>query len=80
MASFVLPGVVQFAFGFYGIMFTSMLLGLVSMVLFRPRTWCAWCPMGTMTQGICKLKNRKEDEQVGRKSETNCGFAESIGQ
>ena len=30
-------------------------LGAV-MVLYKPRTWCAFCPMGTMTQGICKLK------------------------
>ena len=32
--------------------------GIVVMVLFKPRTWCVFCPMGTMTQGICKLKNR----------------------
>ena len=29
------------------------------MVLYKPRTWCAFCPMGTMTQGICKLKNKE---------------------
>ena len=29
------------------------------MVLYKPRTWCAFCPMGTMTQGICKLKNNE---------------------
>jgi hypothetical protein len=28
------------------------------MLLFKPRSWCVYCPMGTMTQGICKLKNR----------------------
>jgi len=31
----------------------------VHMVLYKPRTWCAFCPMGTMTQGICKLKNKE---------------------
>ena len=35
-------------------MLTSLLLGLIVMVLYKPRTWCAFCPMGTMTQGICK--------------------------
>ena len=37
-----------------------MLLGLIVMVLYKPRTWCAFCPMGIMTQGqgICKLKNK----------------------
>ncbi|WP_297050773.1 4Fe-4S binding protein [uncultured Desulfovibrio sp.] len=49
----------QFSFGFYSIMLTSFLLGLVMMALYRPRTWCAFCPMGTMTQAICKLKFRK---------------------
>ena len=44
----------QFAFGFYSIMLTSTLIGLILMVLFRPRTWCGFCPMGTMTQLICK--------------------------
>lgn len=52
--------VAQFAFGFYSIMLTSTLIGLIVMVLYRPRTWCAFCPMGTMTQGICKIRNRKE--------------------
>ena len=48
--------VVQFSFGFYSLMLTSALIGLVVMALYRPRTWCTFCPMGTMTQGICKLK------------------------
>jgi len=54
------PAVAQFAFGFYSVMATSTLLGLFTMVLFRPRSWCAYCPMGTMTQGICRLKHGKE--------------------
>jgi len=44
--------------GFYSLMLTSLLLGLIVMVLYKPRTWCAFCPMGTMTQSICKLKNK----------------------
>lgn len=46
----------QFAFGFYSLMLTSLLIGLITMVLFKPRSWCAFCPMGTMTQGICRLR------------------------
>lgn len=38
---------------------TSLLIGLIVMIFFKPRTWCAFCPMGTMTQAICKLRNRK---------------------
>lgn len=51
------PWVSQFAFGFYSIMLTSTILGMLLMVLFRPRSWCVVCPMGTMTQLICKAKN-----------------------
>lgn len=48
------PWVAQFAFGFYSIMLTSNLIGLAVMALYRPRSWCAFCPMGTMTQLISK--------------------------
>lgn len=65
--SFVPAGVAQFAFGFYGVMLTSTVLGLITMVLFKPRSWCVYCPMGTMTQGICMIKHRK-DETNGRES------------
>lgn len=34
--------VAQFSFGFYSLMLTSLLLGLIVMVLFRPRSWCAF--------------------------------------
>lgn len=54
------PWTVQFAYGFYSIMLTSTLLGLLSMVLFKPRSWCVYCPMGTMTQLICSVKKRDE--------------------
>lgn len=53
-------GAVQFAFGFYGVMLTSTVLGLITMVLFKPRSWCVYCPMGTMTQLICKTKAAKK--------------------
>jgi hypothetical protein len=65
--SFVHPGVAQFAFGFYSVMLTSTILGLVTMIFFKPRSWCVYCPMGTMTQAICKIKHR-EDKSYERKS------------
>lgn len=55
----ITPWVAQFAFGFYSVMLTSTVLGLITMALYKPRSWCVYCPMGTMTQGICKLKNRE---------------------
>lgn len=54
------PGVAQFAFGFYSVMLTSTVLGLITMVLYKPRSWCVYCPMGTMTQLICKVKDKKD--------------------
>lgn len=48
--------VAQFAFGFYSVMLTSTILGFITMILFKPRSWCVYCPMGTMTQIICKIK------------------------
>lgn len=51
--------IAQYAFGFYSLMLTSTLIGLIVMVLYKPRTWCSFCPMGTMTQSICKLKARE---------------------
>lgn len=53
----VSPAAAQFAFGFYSVMMTSTILGFVTMILFKPRSWCVYCPMGTMTQLICKAKH-----------------------
>lgn len=53
----VSPAIAQFAFGLYSLMFTSSILGFITMLLWKPRSWCVYCPMGTMTQGICKLRN-----------------------
>ena len=55
------PGFVQFAFGFYSVMLTSTVLGLITMVLCKPRSWCVYCPMGTMTQLICKARSRNDN-------------------
>ncbi len=54
----VTPWITQYAFGFYSIMLTSTILGIITMVLFKPRGFCVYCPMGTMTQGICKIKKK----------------------
>lgn len=77
--SFVPPAVAQFAFGFYGVMLTSTVLGLITMLLFKPRSWCVYCPMGTMTQGICQIKHRK-DGLNGGKGEAHSRAAEGSGQ
>lgn len=55
----VSPWAAQFSFGFYSIMLTSTILGLFTMLLYKPRSFCVYCPMGTMTQLICKAKDQK---------------------
>ncbi len=52
------PWKAQFAFGLYGIMLTSLIVGVLLTIIYRPRTWCVFCPMGNMTQLICKLRAR----------------------
>ncbi len=53
----IAPWIAQYAFGFYSVMLTSTILGMATMLFFKPKGFCVYCPMGTMTQGICKLKN-----------------------
>ena len=28
------------------------------MIFCKPNSWCVYCPMGTMTQGICIIKDK----------------------
>ncbi len=77
--SIAAPWMAQFAFGFFGVMLTSTVLGLVTMVLFRPRSWCVYCPMGTMTQGICQLKHGRECDSCGGTGKKDCQSAQTAG-
>ncbi len=58
--SFVAPWIAQYAFGFYSVMLTSTIIGILTMIFFKPRSFCVYCPMGTMTQTICKIKHKGE--------------------
>ena len=78
--SMVSPWIAQYAFGFYGVMLTSTVLGLTTMALFKPNSWCVYCPMGTMTQGICKLKHGKDVGIHGGKSEITGRAFKNTGQ
>lgn len=61
--SSISPWVTQFAFAFYSVMLTSTILGVITMVLYMPRSWCIYCPMGTMTQVICKVKSNTDSNK-----------------
>ena len=65
----------QFAFGFYSLMLTSTLIGILVMLIFKPRSWCVFCPMGTMTQLISKIKvgkMKKNETQARYSCECSC--------
>ena len=51
------PGSVCFAFSMADFMLWLTAAGLIIMFLFRPRTWCVVCPMGTVTQAMCQLRH-----------------------
>lgn len=63
-ASSLEPWIIQFAFGFYSMMLTSTILGVITMILYKPRSWCVYCPMGTATQLICKQKYQKRNNML----------------
>lgn len=73
----IAPWVAQFAFGFYSVMLTSTVLGLFTMLLFQPRSWCVYCPMGTMTQLICKAKYAKKETEKNRSVCSSCSGCNS---
>jgi polyferredoxin len=60
-AGIVPDWVAQYSFGFYGLMLTSLLLGLIMMLIFKPRTWCAFCPMGTLSACVTPKADRLPD-------------------
>ena len=51
------PWVASFAFQLYSFMLTSEIIAIATMLWFRPRSWCVYCPMGTLTQLVCKQKS-----------------------
>jgi polyferredoxin len=54
------PGSVEAAGDLQMMLLMTTALGVAAMVLFKPRSWCVCCPMGTMTQEMCRIRNRKD--------------------
>lgn len=50
----------QFSLGFYSMMLTSGIIGIIMSILYKPRAWCGVCPMGTMTHIICNKKYKSK--------------------
>lgn len=52
---------IHLSYRLYSIMFTSTVIGTVLALRYRPRTWCAVCPMNSMSANL--LKNLKQQSQ-----------------
>ncbi|MBI9108572.1 MAG: 4Fe-4S binding protein [Spirochaetales bacterium] len=48
------------SYRFYSLMLTSTLLGSILAVLFKPKTWCAVCPINSISEGMLSSMKRKE--------------------
>jgi len=48
------PWLLHFSFRIYSMMFTSMVIGTVLALLFRPAAWCRVCPVGTLSDDLLK--------------------------
>ncbi len=53
-------GTGESAAALHAAMLMTTALGVLAMFLFRPRSWCVVCPMGAMTQAICRIRNGKD--------------------
>ncbi len=55
---FPIPGVsdtlLHFSYRMYSVMISSTILGLILSLLYKPATWCAVCPVSTMTDRMLK--------------------------
>lgn len=58
------PVLAHASYRMFSMMFTSTIIGLIFGILFRPRTWCLICPIGTITSidiSGKKVNNNKDN-------------------
>ncbi len=50
LLDFTVPeNVLHFSYRIYSMMFTSVIVGTVLGIVYKPRTWCSICPVNTLT-------------------------------
>ena len=50
---------------FYRLIVVTSIIGIVLSFFFNHRTWCNFCPMGTLSSLIAKVRGRKTNMNVG---------------
>jgi hypothetical protein len=59
------PNVIKaISFGVFRLMMSSLALGIIMGVIFRPRSWCQVCPMGHGTALIKEIQDKKKIKNV----------------
>lgn len=58
------PDWVRMANGMFQIMVASLFIGIVFGVIFHPRSWCAFCPVGALTGEIQKAQLKQQAKKV----------------
>lgn len=56
------PWLIHGSFRIYSIMLSSTLIGLLLGYLYKPRTWCAICPVGTLSDRLLADQREKRDD------------------
>ena len=50
------PALLHLSYRLYSMMLSSTILGLALSRLYRPRLWCAICPVGTLSNGLLEKR------------------------
>ena len=58
---------------FYRIILITTIVAIVLAVFYKPRTWCSFCPMGSMASLIAKMRGRKSAIHVAEHC-VSCGL------
>ncbi|HEY8908751.1 MAG TPA: hypothetical protein VIM51_00485 [Desulfosporosinus sp.] len=56
--------VIHLGFRVYSMMFTTTIIGLLLGLIYQARTWCAICPMGTLSSMALRKPNNSVDKQT----------------
>ncbi len=70
--AFQQPNIIKaVGFSMFRLMMSSLSLGILMGIVFRPRSWCQVCPMGYSTELIKNSKdknNKKETQDISKKA------------
>ncbi|MBH1939392.1 4Fe-4S binding protein [Mobilitalea sibirica] len=62
------PWVTHLAYRFYSMMMTTSILGLLLALIYKPRTWCTICPVGTLSDEYLKSRKKVSNRPVIHKN------------